>query len=159
MASPNAGQQSRYQQEAGTFLSIMDEMAPQLRLDYTVESLQRLDQFITENFEPAGTKPVGETLPVGIGCYMGEVIIRHLGGHWNENGEPEINNIGPVEAIYPIDKAIKRFKNGKEDSLAWYYHSVAKHAYEASMTEPQPSQPVSKPDGGLLSKLKGLFGK
>ena len=46
MASPHPAPQSRYQEEAGTFLSTMGEMAPQIRLDYSVESLQRLDQFI-----------------------------------------------------------------------------------------------------------------
>jgi hypothetical protein len=160
MASPETDQRPDYRQEAGTFLTIMDEMAPQLALDYSVESLQRLDQFISEHFEPPGTKPVGETLPVGIGCYVGEVIIRNLGGHWNADGKPEVNDIGPVEAIFPIDKAIKRFQNGKADSLAWYYHSIAKNAYTEGQQAPNPSAKAeAKNSGGLLGALKGLFGK
>lgn len=170
MASPNAGSQSRYKDEAGTFLTIMDEMAPQIGLDYTVESLQRLDQFITEHFDPPGSKFVGETLPMGIGCYVGEVIIRHIGGEWNPEGKPEINGIGPIEAIFPIDKAIKRFTEGREHSLSWYYHTIQKHAYEAGIEplapqgyhhEAAPHPNLSRKDegGGLLGMLKGLFGK
>lgn len=158
MTSSNTDQQSRYAEEAGTFLTIMDEMAPQMGLDYSVESLQRLEQFICEHFEPPGTKPVGETLPVGIGCYLGEVIIRNLGGHWNEEGKPEINEIGPIEAIYPIEKAIKRFENGKSDSLSWYYHSVAKKAYEAG-DEQHHHSPKNESQGGFMELLKGLFKK
>jgi len=166
MASQQTGSQSRYQDEAGTFLTIMDEMAPQIRLDYSVESLQRLDQFITEHFDPPGSKFVAETLPVGIGCYVGEVIIRHLGGHWNKEGKAEVNAIGPVDAVFPIDKALKRFTEGREHSLAWYYHSIQKHAYEAEhgiapKNEEAAEPPVpanSAKDGGLLGFIKGLFG-
>ena len=159
MAAPD--QQSRYQTEAGTFLSTMDEMAPQVGLDYSVDSLQRLDQFITEHFEPPGSKPVAETLPVGIGCYLGEVIIRHIGGYWNEDGEPQIDGLEPMEAILPIEKARKRFENGRQDSLSWYYHAIAKRAYEAGVAEmPQSNTPSTVRTGrnkGLLGFLQDFF--
>jgi hypothetical protein len=162
MVSSNTGSQSRYQAEAGTFLAIMGEMAPQLGLDYTVDSLQRLENFISEHFDPPGSKFVGETLPVGIGCYVGEVIIRNIGGHWNLEDKPEINGLGPIEAIYPIEKAQKRFENGREESLAWYYHAVARQAYEAGV-EIRPVAPQSFPKQekpkGLLEQLLGFFKK
>lgn len=170
MASVNPEQQSSFQQEAGAFLTTMDEMAPQVGLDYTVESLQRLEQFVSEHFDSAGSKFVAETLPMGIGCYLGEVIIRNLGGHWNPEGKPEVNNIGPIAAIYPIEKAKLRFENGKKESLAWYYHSIQKQAYEAGMTEPQAHghpQPTRQQilleaeqseEGGFMAFFKGLFG-
>jgi hypothetical protein len=155
MASPNADSQSRYQEEAGTFLAIMGEMAPQIGLDYTVDSLQRLDQFISEHFDPPGAKFVDETLPVGIGCYVGEVIIRHIGGHWNPEGKPEINEIGPLEAIQPIEKARQRFEQGREHSLSWYYHAIQKQAYEGD----DPPQRNGNGKGGLLDMIMGIFKK
>lgn len=170
MASVNPEQQSSFQQEAGAFLSTMDEVAPQVRLDYTVESLQRLEHFISEHFDPPGSKFVAETLLQGIGCYLGEVIIRNLGGHWNPDGKPEVNHIGPIEAIYPIEKAKLRFEKGKTESLAWAYHSIQKQAYEAGMTEPQVHghpQPTRQQilleadqsgEGGFMAFFKGLFG-
>jgi hypothetical protein len=158
MASVNPEQQFSYQQEAGTFLTIMDEMAPHTCLDYSVESLQRLEQFINEHFDPPGSKFVGESLPLGIGCYVGEVIIRHLGGHWNLEGRPEVNNIGPIDAIYPIEKAQNRFKNGRQDSLAWYYHSIAKRAYEAGYN-PSKATGTHGHDDGVMGFFKGLFSK
>jgi hypothetical protein len=158
MASPNADSKSRYQEEAGTFLSIMGEMAPQIGLDYTIDSLQRLDQFISEHFDPPGSKFVDETLLVGIGCYVGEVIIRHIGGHWNPEGKPEINEIGPLEAIQPIEKARQRFEQGREHSLSWYYHAIQKQAYEGG-EPPRRNQDGKNGQGGLLDMIMGIFKK
>jgi hypothetical protein len=170
MASVNPEQQSDFQQEAGSFLSIMDEMAPQVRLDYSVDSLQRLEQFINEHFDPPGSKFVDDTLLKGIGCYVGEVIIRHLGGHWNEEGKPEINDIGAIEVIYPIEKTKTRFESGRQESLAWYYHSIAKQAYEADLSKKRTkankkSHPImleassSTEESGFIQFFRGLFGK
>lgn len=144
---------SKFAAEAAVFLNIMDEMAPQIGLDYSVDSIQRLENFIAEHFDPPGSRQVSDSLVVGIGCYLGEVIIRHLGGHWNHDGRPEINRIGgAVEAVYPIDKARKRFENGPGDSLAWAYHSIVRHAHEAG-------QRGENRNGGLMGKLFGLFRK
>jgi hypothetical protein len=164
MASVNPEQHAPYQQEAGEFLTIMDEMAPQIGLDYSVESLQRLDQFISEHFDAPNTKEVSDALTLRIGCYLGEVIIRHVGGQWNGEGKPEINDLGPIEAIYPLERAQLRFQNGKKDSLAWYYHSVAKKLYEAGVTEPQYAMSMSggnyaSDDGGFMGFLMGFFKK
>jgi len=168
MASVNPEQHAPYQQEAGEFLTVMDEMAPQIGLDYSVESLQRLDQFISEHFDPPNTKVVGEALTLRVGCYLGEVIIRHLGGEWNGDGKPEINDLGPVEAIFPIERAQQRFRNGKNESLSWYYHSIAKKLYEAGVTLPQyagvtggvEGAGYDAPDeGGVIGFLMGLFKK
>lgn len=157
MTSVHPAPHSRYQEEAGTFLSTMGEMAPHIGLDYSVESLQRLDQYISEYFDNGKAPEVGETLLLRVGSYVGEVIIRHLGGYWNEEGLPEINEVGPLEAIYPLEKAKQRFQNGKEDSLAWYYHAIMKQAYEAE--QKQDSKANSDSGDGILGLFKGLFGK
>lgn len=159
MVSVNPEQQCSYQQEAGSFLAIMGDMAPQTCLDYSVESLQRLEQFISEHFDPPGSKFVSESLPLGIGCYLGEVIIRHLGGHWNEDGQPEINEVGAIQVIYPIEKAQQRFKNGRQDSLAWYYHSIAKRAYEAGLVQQAKHGANGNSESGVFGFFKGLFKK
>ncbi len=157
MASAKPAPQSRFQEEAGTFLSTMGDMAPQVGLDYSIESLQRLDQFISENFDNASAPDVGETLLLRIGSYVGEVIIRHLGGHWNEEGRPEINEVGPLDVIYPLEKAQRRFQNGKEDSLTWYYHAIAKQAYEVGQKQGYKETP--EVESGIFGLFKGIFKK
>ena len=118
--------QNPYQKEANTFVQIMHNMAPGLHLDYTAASIDRLEAFITKQFDPPDSKYVSENLPIGVGCYVGEVIIRTLGGHWHHN-QPEINNLGQVKRIFPLQKATKRFQNGPIDSLTTYYETVAKY--------------------------------
>lgn len=155
-----------YRHEAGVFLSTMDEMAPQLGLDYSVESLQRLEGFISEHFEPPGDQAVGETLLVGIGSYLGEVIVRHLGGQWDPDGRAEIHGVGSGEPVFPLERVRRRFENGRQESLVWYYHALVKHVHEAGEQAESPSHGsplphVSGKDGGgdMFSFLKGLFGK
>ena len=43
-------------------------------------------------------------------------------------GAAHVVGVGGVERTYPIGKARKRFANGPEDSLAWFYEVVARHA-------------------------------
>jgi hypothetical protein len=119
---------SWYRQESETFVSIVRELNPALALDYTAQSIQVLEQFIAEQFDPPGSQYVGDNLPIGVGCYVGETIIQTLGGHWNAAGKPEINDLGPVAAIFPIRQAVQRFQNGSEESLAQYYEVVARYA-------------------------------
>jgi len=168
MASVNPEQHAQYQQEAGEFLTVMDEMAPQIGLDYSVDSLQRLDNFISEHFDPPNAKQVNAALTLRVGCYLGEVIIRHLGGYWNEDGKPEINELGSIEAIFPIERAQQRFVNGKQDSLSWYYHSLVKKIYEAESSDRQYATTASSvrgsgyagsDDGGVIGFLISLFKK
>jgi hypothetical protein len=114
-----------YGPEAETFVTIRAEMVPYLILDYSTDSLDRLEAFIAAQFDPPGTRDPGQSLPVGIGCYLGEVIRRNLGGYWNRSGRPEISGLGQIKAIYPIQKAGKRFANGPTDSLTTYFQVVA----------------------------------
>lgn len=121
---------SYYRQEADAFVDIMQNLAPNLRLDYSVKTVAALEEFIARQFDPPGSKYVGPNLPLGVGCYVGEVIIRNLGGHWHHAGRPEINGIGSIQKIFPIEKAMKRFENGPEDSLAHYISVIAQYAHQ-----------------------------
>ena len=118
---------TRWTIEAETFVSILKDLAPEVILDYSPTSLNKLDVFITERFEPVGSKHVGEALLLGMGCYVGEVIIRCLGGQWSQKG-PEITGIGGVQAVFPLQKVLKRFRNGPVDSLFFYYETIKKHS-------------------------------
>lgn len=117
---------ARYAQEAETFVSIMRSMAPALSLDFSPASIAALETFIADRFDPPGSKFVGESLPVGVGCYVGETIIRTVGGQWQANGE--VQGMSGITRIFPIAKAQQRFQNGPVDSLTHYYQTVARYA-------------------------------
>ncbi|CAG0931393.1 hypothetical protein TFLX_02134 [Thermoflexales bacterium] len=118
----------RFSQEAQTFVSIMHDLAPALSLDYTAQSIQALEQFIAQTFDPPGSRYVGDSLIIGLGCYVGEVIVRLLGGRWSVEGKPEINGLGQIQAVFPLEKVKKRFQNGSEDSLISYWATVERYS-------------------------------
>ncbi len=118
----------RYAKEAEIFVAIMRDLAPEVNLDYSPKSLGNLDEFISKRFEPPGSKFAGDALMIGMGCSVGEVIIRNVGGYWNKLGKPEINEVTGIQAIFPIQKVVKRFRNGSVDSLSFYYVTILKYS-------------------------------
>lgn len=57
-----------------------------VRLDYSAQSLWRVDRVIEEiRREGAPYEAVREMLG-GLGCYAGEVIVRHTGAEWWSSG-------------------------------------------------------------------------
>ncbi len=117
-----------FAKEAEVFTKVMRDLAPDVKLDYSPKSLATLDEFISKRFEPSGSKFVGGSIMTGMGCYVGEVIIRSVGGHWNNLGKPEVNDVGNIEALFPIQKVAKRFRNGSVDSLSFYYATILNHS-------------------------------
>lgn len=96
--------------------------------DYSEESVAFLDQMIDELW--------GEEQPVMVeamvhvfGAYLGEVIVRRLHGAWVENEEGDIQielhlADGSKMIANVFSKTLKRFNNGMEDSLGYYYQGL-----------------------------------
>jgi hypothetical protein len=102
------------------------------KADFTLESLKEIDRFFDEHSQ------AGEPIPGGllseqigsrifaVGAYVGEVIIRTYGGHWRaEENDPdsEVNiqvALPGGAVIWPVQRAMKRFKNGPEDGIYVY---------------------------------------
>ena len=102
-------------------------------LDYSVESLKRVDDFFDKHSANGKAKPGGRlsknlgAIFFAIGGYIGETIIKNVPGTvWRTNDEdPE----GEVNAeivlpdgtvLWPMQRVIKRFKNGAEDGIYAY---------------------------------------
>lgn len=124
---PESSAPSPFTGQAATFVTIMADLAPRLALDYSPESLAALDEFIASDFDPPGKAPAPDGLQQDVGAYVGEVVRRHIGGRWAGDGAL-VDVGGPVSSVNPIGKARKRFANGPEDSLAWFYETVRRHA-------------------------------
>lgn len=61
-----------------------------------------------------------------IGAFLGECIILNYGGSWQkENGHWAVS-FGERGKTYPVGKVYKRFVNGPEDSISWYYELIPK---------------------------------
>lgn len=105
------------------------------RADFTIESLKEVDRFIDDNSINGQPKPdglLGKQLGsklFALGSYVGEVIRREVGGNWVGNDsdpQGEINievHLSNSGKIWPVQKIMKRLKNGSEDGI--YVYGVA----------------------------------
>lgn len=108
------------------------------KADFSLNSLREIDRFFEEQTTDGKAKAggllsekLGQRL-FGIGAYIGEVIRRNAGGDWNgDDADPqaEINISLKLKSggiIWPVQRAMKRFKNGEEDSIYAYGALVVK---------------------------------
>ncbi len=102
------------------------------RADFSVESLHDIDRFFDEHAQngqaiPGGllSEQLGSRI-FAIGSYIGEVIIRAYNGSWQtDDNDPEAEmNIAIVlnkgTIMWPVQRAMKRFKNGPQDGIYVY---------------------------------------
>jgi hypothetical protein len=100
------------------------------RADFSPSSLWEVDRL----FDDAGSDlagSLGDPAGLGhalfaIGGYVGEVVRRRRGGRWigdDQDPEAEINielSVKGGARIWPVQRAMKRYKNGSEDSMVAY---------------------------------------
>ena len=72
-----------------------DRVAVALGLDYSVESVARVDEWLRANRS--------DPIAVSAGCYVGEVLRRLLGGAWQADGT--LSGLGNVAETSPLAKA------------------------------------------------------
>ncbi len=100
--------------------------------NFSLASLKEIDRFFEEHSR-SGEAVQGGLLSeqlgsriFALGAYVGEVIIRAYGGQWRADdndpqGEINIEVVLPSGAvIWPMQHVMKRFKNGREDSVYVY---------------------------------------
>ncbi|WP_054491943.1 hypothetical protein [Ardenticatena maritima] len=100
--------------------------------DFSPSSLWYVDFFFDDhsrNGEPIPGGLLSQDIGVrlfAIGAYVGEVLRRHLGGEWyGDDNDPqaEINvalRLNTGATCWPVQRVIKRFENGWEESVAAY---------------------------------------
>jgi hypothetical protein len=133
--------------------------ADKLTLDYTLTSFKEIDLFYerhAKDGEPVKggrfSKQLGQVL-FALGAYMGETIIKIIpGAVWetDENDpEGEINamvRLPDGTTIWPMQRAIKRFRNGAEDGIYIYgYHIIKDHVAIEKLLEEENLKRSKKP--------------
>jgi hypothetical protein len=143
---------------AGAFMAEMNNFTSELALDYSVNSLQRLDAFIAKFFSTSETS-VSDTVIYQTGCYLGEVIRRNIGGTWTTTSHTaELSSIRETTSIYPVEEARKCFSPIESQKLAWYYHTLDKQTYSAEYADTKPEMKHDeKKTGGVLASLARMI--
>jgi hypothetical protein len=106
-----------------------------VKLNYSVASIKTVDQVLDDYSQHKEVTPrrIAVTL-FELGCYVGEVIVRHNpGARWTTLGDEETEsslNSGLVvelatgTVVNPIGKVEKRLVNGDGDDLPHFYQMV-----------------------------------
>lgn len=110
--------------EATVFVALMHDLAPELVLDRSPASVGDLEAFLAARFDDGQHAP--DSLQVGVGCYLGEVIRRAAGGTWTAEGTLE--GLGPVTEAFPLARARARFERGPSEHLGIYVETVLRYA-------------------------------
>jgi len=100
------------------------------RADFSAQSLWEIDRFFDDHTVNgrAGlggllSRDLGRRL-FAIGSYIGEVVRRKVGGESvGDDADPEVEinvelHLPSGARCWPVERVIKRFKNGPEDSIA-----------------------------------------
>ena len=95
-------------------------------LDFSPQSLALADRIISQALE--GPEPtLGAVLPWG--AYLGEVVVRHLGGRWEPR--PAMLETAVVvgdRALLPFQRAAQRLRHGADFALEAWFNDLAGEA-------------------------------
>ncbi len=114
--------------------------ADKFTLDYSIDSMIEVDRFFVKNMKDGRPKKGGRLAAPGfgpilfsIGSYVGETIIKKVkGSEWiTDDHDPQGELTASIKLpdgsiIWPIQKVMKRFENGSEDSIYPYVYYVTK---------------------------------
>jgi len=104
-----------------------------VELDYSPGSLKELDTIVDDLRRDQRFEAV-QTLLFSMGCYVGEVLVRHAGGQWRTTEELGMGKVAssPIavempggRGCNPVARVYRRFQKGREDSLAAFYQAMA----------------------------------
>lgn len=106
--------------------------------DFSINSFKDIDRFFDEQNTPDGilSRNRGQIL-FALGAYIGEVIISVCGGEWlTDDNDPqgEVNiavRLKDGTIIFPVQRAMKRYINGKEDSIYDYGYILSEKSAKA----------------------------
>ena len=106
--------------------------------DFSINSFKEIDRFFDEQNTPDGilSRNRGQIL-FALGAYIGEVIISVCGGEWlTDDNDPqgEVNiavRLKNGTIIFPVQRAMKRYMNGKEDSIYDYGYILSEKSVKA----------------------------
>jgi hypothetical protein len=102
-------------------------------LDYSPASLKELDTIVDDLRRDQRFEAL-QTLLFSMGCYVGEVLVRHAGGRWRTTEELGMGAVAssPIgvempdgRECNPVGRVYKRFQKGREDSLAGFFQAMA----------------------------------
>lgn len=122
-----------------------------LRLDHSIESFKQIDHFFNIHTKDGQAVEGGRLaqntglILFAIGSYVGETLIKNIpGSAWvtdDNDQEGEVNasvHFPDGGRVWPMQKVIKRFRNGEEDGIYAYGQMLAKDYVQSDLVTKRP---------------------
>ena len=102
-------------------------------LPYTPESLLVVDAIVDKIKETGATEHQASGLLVGLGCYAGEVLVRHARASWRLTKDmgmsrtyqyPMVLTVRGTSVCDPLGRVFERFGTGASEGVAALYESA-----------------------------------
>jgi hypothetical protein len=97
-------------------------------INYSVDSLKEIDHFFDDQEATDSLlTDNAEQVIFSVGCYIGEVAIKTIGGEWiiKSAEKKDLVNIEvhleSGKTFKPVKQAMKRYANGNEDNIAEWF--------------------------------------
>jgi hypothetical protein len=102
-----------------------------IELDYSVESVEKVEQLCEATYQFYKSKPEIDMKSIDtvsriIGSFLGELIIRNIGGEWKLNKNKVITVSHKNFECYPLGKITKRLLDGSQENIVSYYNTCKK---------------------------------
>ena len=104
------------------------------QFEYDEDSVKFLSNVITDERLHL-SEQAKRILPEVWGAYLGETLIRKLGGKWVKIGDRYGVLIGKSHIAFPLDKVHKHIVNGEIDSIYGFYLTTIKIANDLASAE------------------------
>lgn len=121
--------------------------------EYNEDSVKFLSDVITDERLQL-SEEAKRSLPEVWGAYLGDVLIRKLGGKWVKLGDHYGVLIGKSHISFPLDKVHKHIVNGDIDSIYGFYLTTVKTANNLASAE--SSAKNAKPETSKLLEQLAL---
>jgi hypothetical protein len=118
-------------------------------LDFSPESVDRLDELIAESWPGVPEKGTYEPMVPALGAYVGEVLVRHTGANWIRDPEQGYGVERNGQVAFPMTEVSRRFELGPEHAIGRFYREVA------GMWSHPVAQPGAKEKRGLFGRGRG----
>lgn len=103
------------------------------RVNRNLEGMKEIERFFNEQSSEGGAlSGQSGSILFGLGCLIGETIIKMYGGHWetdDEDPQGEMNiavRLPDNSVIWPVQRCMKRLKNGEQENIYDYVCAVKK---------------------------------
>lgn len=110
-------------------------------LNYSPQSIDVVED-IVDGFRAEGVsgEEMSESL-IAFGCYLGEIVTRHIGGVWrlapaaHPTAAPFVVELSDARECHPIDWVISRLESGAAVSIRGLYAAAAVGGADRGFTE------------------------